>query len=103
MMNIYVGNFDTQWTDDNLKNLFAPYGTVNTAHVMIDGFTEQSRGFGYVDMPDETEASKAITALNQSEQNGLKLTVQQADPRVERKGSYKVGNGGVNPYRFKKN
>lgn len=102
-MNIYVGNFDTTWTNENLKELFASYGTVEKAQVMIDGFTERSRGFGYVEMPDEDAAGKAINELDQSELNGLKLSVSQAAPREERKGSYKVGNSGVNPYRFRRN
>ena len=101
-MNIYVANFDTAWKDEDLKALFQPFGAVSAARVMIDGFTERSRGFGYVEMPDEKEAGAAIAALNQTEQQGRKLTVAQTDPREERKGSYKVGNGGVNPYRFKK-
>ena len=103
-MNIYVGNFDTQWTNENLKDLFTPFGTVDKAQVMIDAFTDRSRGFGYVEMPDEDAAGKAISALDQTEKNGLKLTVTKAAPREERKGSYKVGNSsGVNPYRFKRN
>lgn len=102
-MNILVANFDTQWTNDKLKELFTPYGKVDTALVMMDAFTERSRGFGYVEMPDETEANKAIAALNKSELNGLSLAVSQTGPREERKGSYKVGSGGINPYRFKKN
>jgi RNA recognition motif-containing protein len=102
-MNIYVGNFDTQWTNENLKDLFAPFGTVDKALVMIDAFTDRSRGFGYVEMPDDAAAGQAISALDQSEQNGLKLNVSKAAVREERKGSYKVGNGGINPYRFKRN
>lgn len=101
-MNIYVANFDTQWTSENLKTLFDPYGEVDNAEVMIDAFTDRSRGFGYVEMADEAAAIQAISALNQTEQNGLKLTVTKAAPLVEQKGSYKVGNSGVNPYRFKK-
>lgn len=76
---------------------------MDNALVMIDAFTNQSRGFGYVKMPDEAEANQAIIALDQSELNGLKITVSKADPIEERKGSYKVGNGAVNPYRLKKN
>ena len=101
-MNIYVANIDTKWTNEELKELFSSYGMVDKALIMIDAFTDRSRGFGYVEMPDEAEANQAITALNQSELNGLKITVSKADPIEERKGSYKVGNGGVNPYRFKK-
>jgi RNA recognition motif-containing protein len=102
-MNIYVANFDTQWNNENLKELFNTYGTVGSALVMMDGFTERSRGFGYVEMADEQEAALAIRSLHETELNGVKLTVKQADPRAERKGSYKVGSSGINPYRFKKN
>jgi RNA recognition motif-containing protein len=101
-MNIYVANLDTQWNDDRLREMFVPYGTVDSAKVMIDGFTERSRGFGYVEMPVDEEALAAIAALNETEVGGKKLSLKQADPREVRKGSYKVGNGGINPYRFKK-
>jgi RNA recognition motif-containing protein len=102
-MNIYISNLDTQWKDSDLKNLFAPYGEVVSAEISIDSFTEKSRGFGYVEMPNEDQAEKAIKALNDSEVSGQKITVQQAEPKDVRKGSYKVGNGAVNMYRFKKN
>ena len=100
-MNIYVANFNTELTDEKLKDMFTPYGNVSSAKVMIDGFTDRSRGFGYVEMPDESEATNAISALNQKTIDGMVLTVSEAAPLEERKGSYKVGNG-VNPYRFKK-
>jgi RNA recognition motif-containing protein len=102
-MNIYISNLDTQWKDSDLKNLFVPYGEVVSAEISIDSFTEKSRGFGYVEMPNEDQAEKAIKALNDSEVSGQKITVQQAEPKDVRKGSYKVGNGAVNMYRFKKN
>jgi RNA recognition motif-containing protein len=54
-------------------------------------------------MPNDDEAQKAIKALNETEVNGQKITVQQAEPKDVRKGSYKVGNGAVNMYRFRKN
>lgn len=101
-MNIYVANFSTQLQDEDLKSLFAPYGEVLSAEVSIDGFTEKSRGFGYVEMPDEQQARAAIAGLNQKEHNGLVLQVKEAEPKDTRKGSYKVGSGGVNPYRFRK-
>ena len=101
-MNIYVANFSTQLQDDDLRKIFAPHGEVTSAEVAIDGFTEKSRGFGYVEMPDEQEARAAIAALNQKEVNGSVLQVKEAEPKDTRKGSYKVGNGGINPYRFRK-
>ena len=102
-MTIYVGQFDLQWTDEDLKNLFVPHGNVETAKVEMDVFTEQSRGFGYVEMPDEEQARTAIKTLDKSEVNGKTLKVQEAEPKEVKRGSYKVGNGGINPYRFKKN
>ena len=89
--------------NEDLQNLFAPHGEVASAEIAIDGFTEQSRGFGYVEMPVDAEARAAIAALNRKEVDGLQLKVQEAEPKELKRGSYKVGNGGVNPYRFKKN
>jgi RNA recognition motif-containing protein len=70
--------------------------------VVKDLFTDVSRGFGYVEMEDDA-AEKAISELNQTVLNDLKLTVKEAPVAAERKGSYKVGNGAVNAYRFRKN
>ena len=102
-MNIYVAKFDVQMQDEELKNLFKPYGEVQSAKIEIDAFTNQSRGFGYVEMADDAEAQAAIDGLNDSIYNGKTLTVRTAVPIEARRGSYKVGDGGVNPYRFKKN
>jgi len=102
-MNIYVSNLDTRWNDSDLKNLFAPHGEITSAEISIDSFTDKSRGFGYVEMPNEDEAQKAIKALHEMEVSGQKITVQQAEPKDVRKGSYKVGNGAINMYRFRKN
>ncbi|HUC79755.1 MAG TPA: hypothetical protein VMR70_02520 [Flavisolibacter sp.] len=101
-MTIYVAQFDLDWKDEDLKNLFAPHGDVETAKVEMDAFTDRSRGFGYVEMPDDSQARTAIGALNNADLNGKKITVQEAEPKELKRGSYKVGNGGVNPYRFKK-
>jgi RNA recognition motif-containing protein len=102
-MNIYVANFDLQWKNEDLQHLFATYGVVQSAEVVMDAFTDKSRGFGYVEMPSDEEGSAAIAALNQKEVNGRLMNVQPAEPRQTRRGSYKVGQGGVNPYRFRKN
>lgn len=102
-MNIYVAQFDLQWKDEDLKNLFAPHGDVQSAKIEMDAFTERSRGFGYVEMPDEEQAQLAINTLDKSEINGRKLMVQKAEPKEMKRGSYKVGSTNVNPYRFKKN
>ena len=102
-MNIYVAKFDSQLTDEQLKNLFAPFGEVSSANVQIDGFTDKSRCFGYVEMPNEQQAKNAIAALNQTEVNGSQIKVEETELKDVRRGSYKVGNSGVNPYQFKKN
>jgi len=101
-MRIYVENLDDAIDNNKLKEIFSPYGEVKSAEVVKDLFTNVSRGFGYVEMDDKASAS-AIEGLNQTTLNNLKLTVKEAPPEVERKGSYKVGNGAVNAYRFKKN
>jgi RNA recognition motif-containing protein len=102
-MTIYVANFDLQIKDDELRDLFTTYGEVQSANVEMDVFTDKSRGFGYVEMPDEEQAKTAIAGLNDSTFKGRVITVQQAEPKEIRRGSYKVGDGGVNPYRFRKN
>lgn len=101
-MNIYISNFDVRLKNDDLKSLFTPYGEVQSAEIAIDGFTELSRGFGHVEMPDEEQAQTAIAALNQKSIDGRVVTVRQAEPKEDHRGSYKVGSGAVKAYRFKK-
>ena len=102
-MNIYISNLDLQLQDADLRELFTSYGDVQSATVSMDAFTNTSRGFGYVEMPDEEQAQAAIAGLHDSLHQGKTLTVHTAPPQEEKRGSYKVGNGGINPYRFKKN
>lgn len=102
-MNIYVSNLDTSLESEDLKKLFMVYGEVSSAEIVKDVFTEKSRGFGFVEMPNQDEAEKAIATLHKSEVNNRTVVVQQAPPKEEHKGSYKVGNGAMNVYRFKKN
>ena len=102
-MNIYVAKFDNRLSDEQLKELFVPFGQVTSATVQMDSFTDQSRCFGYVEMPDEEQAKKAIAALNMSDVNGSVIKVEESEVKEIKKGSYKVGNMDVNPYRFKKN
>jgi RNA recognition motif-containing protein len=101
-MNIYIENLDSLIDNESLKQLFTAFGEVTSAEVVKDVFTGVSRGFGYVEM-DDTAALAAISQLNQSVVRNLTVTVQEATPRKAQKGSYKVGNGAVNVYRFKKN
>lgn len=102
-MNIYISNLDSNLKDDDLKNLFSLHGDVTSAEVAIDAFTDQSRGFGYVEMADDESAQKAITALNNSEVSNRIVSVKAATPKENHKGSYRVGNGVVKEYRFRKN
>ena len=101
-MNIYIENLDSSIDNERLKEIFSGYGEVRTAEVVKDVFTAVSKGFGYVDMDDEP-AQNAINSLNQTVLNDLKITVKEAPARNEQKGSYKVGRGAVNVYRFRKN
>lgn len=102
-MNILISNLGTQLKGDDLMKLFAPFGEVEKAEVAIDAFTDRSRGFGYVEMPSEEQARAAIAALHQTELEGSVISVEETAPKEVRKGSYKVGNGAVNIYRFRKN
>lgn len=99
-MNIYITNLRSAIGNNQLSELFAPFGEVKSAEIITDGFTGQSRGFGYVEMENEEEAKKAIEALNNTQVQELIITVQEAPEKREQKGSYKVGNDRVGAYRF---
>ncbi|MBM3941099.1 MAG: RNA-binding protein [SAR202 cluster bacterium] len=90
-MRIFVGNL--AWSVDNqtLESIFAPFGEVASATVLMDRDTGRSKGFGFVEMPDETEARRAIASLSGSQHGGRPLTVNEARPREERSGG---GGGG---------
>ena len=85
---LYVGNLPYSATDDQLKELFGQHGTVNSASVIIDRFSGRSRGFGFVEMGSEEEASKALEATNGYEMDGRALKVSIARPREEKKGGF---------------
>ncbi len=82
-MRIYVGNLSFQATNDDLENLFRQHGAVADAQVVTDRDTMRSRGFGFVEMPNTSEAEAAISALNGSEHQGRQLTVNEARNRRE--------------------
>src|ERR671910_658320 len=79
--NIYVGNLPWSTTTDDLYAMFQQYGAVTRAQVVTDRETGRSRGFGFVEMPNEAEANAAIAALNEQPMNGRPLTVNIAKPR----------------------
>ncbi|MFL5341727.1 MAG: RNA recognition motif domain-containing protein [Gemmataceae bacterium] len=82
--NIYVGNLVWECTSDDLLQLFQQYGAVKSAQVVIDRETNRSRGFGFVEMPNDEEALRAIEALNGFDMKGRPLTVNEAKPREAR-------------------
>jgi len=102
-MNIYISNLRSAIDNDELRQLFSPFGEVRSAEIVNDVFTRQSRGFGYVEMEDDEAAKKAIEILNKTEVQELIITVEEAPAKKEQKGSYKVGNSSVPGYRFRKN
>ena len=91
--NIYVGNLPWSTTTDDLYAMFQQYGAVTRAQVVTDRETGRSRGFGFVEMPNEAEAQAAIAALNNQPMNGRPLTVNVAKPR-EGGGGGSGGRGG---------
>ena len=90
-MNIYVGNLSFDVTDDDLREAFAAFGQVDSASVVQDRFSGKSRGFGFVEMPTQTEAEAAISGLDGVDMKGRSLKVNEARPRTERRGG---GGGG---------
>lgn len=92
--NIYVGNLPWSTTTDDLFAMFQQYGAVTRAQVVTDRETGRSRGFGFVEMPNEAEAQAAIAALNNQQMNGRPLTVNVAKPREAGGGGGGFGGGG---------
>jgi RNA recognition motif-containing protein len=92
-MNIYVGNLAYSVTEDQLREAFAQFGEVSSAKVISDRETGQSKGFGFVEMPDDGAAQSAIDALNETALNGRNIRVNQARPR-ENRPSHGGGGGG---------
>ena len=90
---LYVGGLPYAATESQLTTLFAAHGTVESARVITDKFTGQSRGFGFVEMATQEEAKAAITGLNGTQMDGRPLTVNEAKPQEPRTGG---GGGGRN-------
>lgn len=82
-MNLYVGNLSYQTMDDDLHNAFAAYGEVSSAKIIMDRETGRSKGFGFVEMPNDDEAEAAIKALDNSDLNGRDIKVNEARPRTD--------------------
>ena len=86
-MNIFVGSLALTTTEAELREVFTPYGRVERVHILQDRETGRSRGFGFVEMPDASQAQAAIDGLNGRSLGGRPLTVNEARPREERGGS----------------
>ena len=86
-MNIFVGNLAFGSTDQDIRQLFEPYGAVDKINIITDRDTGQSRGFGFVEMPDSTAAKAALQGLQGKDLGGRTLTVNEAKPREPRRES----------------
>jgi RNA recognition motif-containing protein len=96
-MNIYVGNLSWQMTDEDLRTLFEQYGSVTSAKIVKDKVSGRSKGFGFVEMPDDTEAQNALSSLYESEVLGRKIIVNEAQPKPQGSGG---GGGGFKKRSF---
>src|SRR4051812_1333220 len=95
-MNIYVSNLSFNVQDEDLRDFFTPYGEVTSAKIINDRETGKSRGFGFVEMPDEAASKKAIAELDQATVEGRAIKVMEAKPKEDRGGSSRGGFGGGN-------
>ena len=82
---IYVGNLPFSATEDEVRDLFTPFGSVESVNLITDRETGRPRGFGFVEMADSEEADQAIAKLHQSDMGGRSLNVNEARPRTERR------------------
>lgn len=90
-MNIYVGNLSYDVTEEELKQAFDAFGQVESAKIIKDNYSGRSKGFGFVEMPDTTEAQSAINGLNGKDLKGRTVKVNQARPRSEGRGGGRKG------------
>ena len=88
MKNIFVGNLSFNATEDSLRTMFAAYGAVDRVSIVTDRDTGQAKGFGFVEMSNDTEGNNAIAGLNGADLGGRAMTVNEARPKAER------GSGG---------
>jgi RNA recognition motif-containing protein len=96
-MNIYVGNLSYEVTEEELKKAFEGFGQVESVKIIIDNYSGRSKGFGFVEMPDNAEARSAINDLNDHDLKGRPLKVNTARPRNENRrsgGGFGGGRGG---------
>jgi RNA recognition motif-containing protein len=101
IMNLYIGNLSWSITDNDLQETFEAYGEVTSCKIVKDKMTNRSKGFAFVEMPNDAEANAAISALNGQDLKGRAISVNEARPREERPqggggGGYRGGGGGGN-------
>ena len=93
-MNIYIGNLSSEATEEDLQQAFEAFGQVESVKIIKERFSGESKGFGFVEMPDKAEAQSAINDLNGKELKGRALKVSEARPRSEgREGAGRQGGG----------
>jgi RNA recognition motif-containing protein len=92
-MNIYVGNLSHEVSTEDLRQAFEAYGGVSSVNIIKDKYSGQSRGFGFVEMPDKAEAQTAIENLNGKDLRGREMNVNEARPRTDRGGPGGQGGG----------
>ena len=97
-MNIYVGNLSREVTEEELRQAFEAFGQVTSVNIIKDRYTGESRGFGFVEMPTNTEAQAAITGLDGTSLKEQMLNVSKARPRTESRRSWPSGGGGGRRY-----
>jgi len=93
-MNIYVGNLAREAGESDLRDAFQAFGEVTSASIIKDKFSGDSRGFGFVEMPNKSEAENAISSLNGKSIKGRTVTVNEAKPRTDSRGGGSGGGGG---------
>ncbi|MBM4162462.1 MAG: RNA-binding protein [Ignavibacteria bacterium] len=93
-MKLYVGNLSRDVTEDDLRELFQAFGRIDSVAIIKDRFNNVSKGFGFVEMPDRTEAVAAIAGLHRKEFKGRSMDVNEARPRPERPSRGGFGGGG---------
>src|SRR5215510_14631709 len=96
MTNIYVGNLSYEATEDDIRQAFEAHGEVSSVSIIMDKMTGRSRGFGFVEMPDNGAGQAAISALNLQEIRGRAITVNEAKPKTD--GGLRGGGGGRGNY-----
>ena len=97
-MNIYVGNLSYNTAEQDLETAFKQFGAVTSARVVTDRFSGRSRGFGFVEMPSDSEANAAIQGLNGKELQGRTITVNESRPRTAEAGNRDRGPGRQSRY-----